>query len=200
MVKRPMASASSRVRAATVFFQPFVLEPQFFLELMQFEMRFHAGVNLLDLKRLGNIIHRAGLEGPHFGFEIGERAQENHRNIRQIHVRLQSFADFVPVHFGHVHVQQNQVRRMLDRRRHGQSAEGERANLMALLMQHVFQQLQIGRRVVHDHDVTGVHGKAPSNPGCLIEQLCEGIVLVLIDQCLQSLSVPRLRRLAHFSD
>src|SRR5580704_841555 len=119
----------------------------------QLEVGIHARLRFFELEGLGDVIDSAGLESPHLVFERVQRAQENHRNPGKEFAGLQPFADFIAVHFRHIDVQEDQVRRLLSRCRQREPASRKRPHLIVVLAEHVFEQLQVRGVVVHDHDV-----------------------------------------------
>ena len=131
------------------FLQVQIVPPDLLLEPVQFQMRPHPRLNFLRLKGLGHVIHPARLEGAHLllGFAVG--AHKYDRDVLEARIRLQLFAHFVAIHFGHPDIQQNQVRRQQAGRPQGEAAADGHPHGIAALLQQAAKELQIGRGVIH---------------------------------------------------
>src|SRR5207302_6788995 len=75
-------------------------------------------------------------------------------NLLEPIVGLQARTDLEAIHLRHVDVQQNQIRRILPGGRYGQPSARKRPNVEALPPQHVLEQPQIVRLIVHQNDVS----------------------------------------------
>ena len=76
------------------------------------QMGAHPRRNLVRLKRLGHVIRRAHGKGRDLVLGLGERGDEDYRDLLEGPVGLQAPADLEPVHLGHFDVEQNQVGRI----------------------------------------------------------------------------------------
>lgn len=84
---------------------------------------------------------------------LGRSAEKNDRNSLELVVGFKVFAYLLAVHFRHIDVQQNQIRRIALRGQQRQLAGRNWANLIPSNLEHSCQHQQIGRGVVHDRDV-----------------------------------------------
>src|SRR5690349_20135707 len=111
------------------------------------------GLNLVDMKRLGHVIHATGLKGLYLVDDVAKCAEKYHWDSGKLLVRFQLPANLVTVHLWHRDIQQNQIRWVLDSCRQCLPSPLKRPRSIALLPQHVSKQLHIGWLIIHYHDV-----------------------------------------------
>ncbi len=98
-------------------------------------MRFHPGAYFLELERLGYVVHRAHVEGPHFVQGFAQGRQEQHGDLAQLVVLLQAPTDLVAVHLRHHDVEEDEIRWLTGSGLERQPAVGHGAYLVALLLE-----------------------------------------------------------------
>ena len=72
-------------------------------------MGFHPRLYNRWRKRLMDVIHCADFETAGFVFDFCLRGKENDGYVSRLRIHLQTRADFVPVHAGHHHIEQDEV-------------------------------------------------------------------------------------------
>jgi hypothetical protein len=115
-------------------------------------MRVHPRQQLVGVKGLGHIVHRAEFETAHDVAGLGFGGQEDDRNVSPVRCVLDAAAGLEPVHLRHHDVQQDQVRS--HRRQHVQrlAAVGGDADRVAFFPQDGGEGLDVGGGILHDQD------------------------------------------------
>ncbi len=116
------------------------------------QMGLDASDDLFELKGFGDVIHSPGRESLDFIFRLIEGAEKDHRYLPKYGIFLKFFANLVPVHTGHVDIQENKIRSISLRRLESELSLGEGIDMISLFPEHVSQELQVLGSVIHDHD------------------------------------------------
>jgi hypothetical protein len=110
------------------------------------------GLQFGRMGRLGQVVVRARLEAGDLVVELG--LGREHQDGRRLGDRVlaQPARDLVPIHIGHHHIEQNDVRLFLKGLCQALFPVRGRANLIALSLQHQSHQTQGVNVVVNDQD------------------------------------------------
>ncbi len=126
----------------------------------------HARQQFLGQERLGHVIDHARVERPQQHVAILRGGDKHHRRHRR-RQGLQCLEYIEPVHAGHDHVEQDQVRRGFAITRQCFIAIAGPDNLVALPFQQAGNHAQVDRLVVDDKDAAvlgdGIHGMAKAS-------------------------------------
>jgi hypothetical protein len=125
------------------------------LEAVEFEVGFDACVEFLHLKGLGDVVDTAKAEGADFVEGFGEGADEDDRDSAEPFVGLELFADLIAIHFGHVNVEEDEVGWLTLCGEERELSTGDRADLVAAILEHGGEDLEVGGGVVNDEDIGG---------------------------------------------
>ncbi len=123
-----------------------------FARAAQRQLDVDTGQHLGDVKWLGDVVDATGGEADQLVFHLAERRHEDDGNRAGASVGLQVARRVVAVHHRHHHVQQDQVRAQEGGPLQRLAAVLRDGHRVAVLLQRVDQQAQIGRRIVNDQD------------------------------------------------
>ena len=114
---------------------------------------FSLSLDFINLKGLGDVVNSADGERPDFVQGFVKCADEDDGDFLKLFVRFQALADFVAVHLGHVDVEQDHIRRIALGGLQRQDSAGNRPCFIPSFLEHIGQQLEVGRGIIHDQDV-----------------------------------------------
>jgi hypothetical protein len=87
---------------------------ELFANAAQYEMGLHAGLHYSRRKGLVDIIDGSDFEAARFVLRLGLAGEEDDRDVFGFGIGLKAHTDFVAVHTGHEHVEQDEVGRRSD--------------------------------------------------------------------------------------
>ena len=123
------------------------------LQGTELQLSLNASIKLFPLKRFCHIVHAPHTERFHLVNGFTPNADENDRNLFQLRVGLELFAEFIAVHVMHIDIQQNQVGGGRAGSLQHQFTAENRSYVITSQREHSGQEQEIGRRVVHDQDI-----------------------------------------------
>ena len=138
--------------ARDLAFKPVILPGKAIASLFELKLGVYARQDNGRIEWLGNVIHRAEFQTEFFVFRGSHGRDENDGDVLGVRVFSQAPKDFVPVHFGHHDIKQDQVRLRLG----GGDAQGIFAGVgcahAIVRLEQLAQHGQVLRGVVDDQD------------------------------------------------
>ena len=114
-----------------LLFQILIEPTQFVFTIFQGQVQAYPSPHHRLVDGLVDEIHRAFGQGARLAFGIVLGRDKNDRNTASVGVSLERGAHRIPIHAGHHHIQQDQVRALVPDQRQTLSARGGKLNLVA---------------------------------------------------------------------